>query len=135
MEVKEKRIGKIKKKEYARVSALSPEGVTQNSPLRHVEYKGKGPTTPQSSFSEIAVSNSSTPEQEMIEEIINSLDGENRWLVKNAMISNPYTGDGENKEPTRKFASTHVGDNKDTSPFRDESDQLYISSAEYIKKI
>ncbi|MDT0686006.1 pectate lyase [Autumnicola psychrophila] len=121
------------KKEYNHISGLTPEEVTRNSPLKPMKYEGS--TTPQSYFFEIWGSKSSIPEKEKVKEIINSLDIENRWLVKNAMISNPFIGDGENKELTKKFASTFVGDNRDTSPYRDESDKLYISSAEYIKNM
>ncbi|MFC1574373.1 pectate lyase, partial [Candidatus Latescibacterota bacterium] len=45
---------------------------------------------------------------------------------------NPYIGDGVKTEPTDAFASVHVGDETDTSPFRDESDTEYISTREFI---
>ena len=67
-----------------------------------------------------------------IQDVIHALDNQNRWLVKHAMISHPYTGEGENKDTSNEYASTYVGDETDTSPFRDSSDQLYISTAEYI---
>ena len=44
-----------------------------------------------------------------VKEVINALDSENRWLVKHVMISNPYIGDGQNKEPTDEYASTTCG--------------------------
>ena len=48
------------------------------------------------------------------------------------MTSHPYIGDGQNQELTDEFASTHVGDETDTSPFRDNSGQEYLSTRTYI---
>ena len=73
--------------------------------------------------------------EEKITEIVNSLDSKNRWLSSRAYISNPYIGDGVKKEQTDKYASTHVGDETDTSPYRNTSDQKYISTGEYIKNM
>jgi hypothetical protein len=70
-----------------------------------------------------------------VRDVIRSLDNENRWLVKHALISHPYIGDGQKKEPTDEYASTYVGDETDTSPFRDPGDQLYISTAQYIRNM
>ena len=75
------------------------------------------------------------PAVSAVKEIISSLDVQNRWLVKHAMISNPYISEGENNKLTDEFASVNVGDKTDTSPFRDPSDQLYISTQEYIKNM
>jgi hypothetical protein len=63
------------------------------------------------------------------------LDAQNRWLSKHAFISHPYIGDGEKQEQTDEFASTNVGDETDTSPYRDPSDQLYISTGDYIRNM
>lgn len=121
------------KEEYNRVSALSPEEVTKDSPLKPVSFQGEG--TPQTYYKlnrdSYPLSDSATLK---VKEVINSLVGHNRWLIKHAMISNLYTGDGQNKEATNEFASTHVGDKTDTSPFRDPSEQDYISTAAYIRK-
>ena len=68
-------------------------------------------------------------------EIINSLDSKNRWLVKHVNTSNPYIGDGQNKEQTDEYASTNVGDKTDTSPYRDLSEQQYISVPAYIRNM
>lgn len=124
------------KDEYARVSALSPDEATKNSPLLAGKFEGWG--TPQSYYHLSRLQRpgkrEALPEVE-VKEVINSLDSKNRWLVKHAMISNPYVGDGQNKEPTDKFASTHVGDETDTSPYRDTSDQEYISTPAYVRNM
>jgi hypothetical protein len=70
-----------------------------------------------------------------VKEVIASLDNKNRWLTKHAMISNPYIGDGQNREPTTKYSSTMVGDNTDTSPYSDTSDQEYISTSKYVQNM
>ncbi len=122
--------------EYTRVSALSPEEATKTSPL--IPGKFEGNETPQSYYH---LSRGEEVEQEalssdsMVKNIINALDSENRWLVKHVMISNPYIGDGQNKEPTDEFASTNVGDKTDTSPYRDISDQEYISTPAYVRNM
>ncbi len=73
-------------------------------------------------------------EQEILE-IIQGLDENGRWLTTGAMISHPYNGDGQNQESTDKYATTHVGDKTDTSPYRDLTDQEYISTRLYINNM
>ena len=54
------------------------------------------------------------------------------------MTSHPYAGDGQKQGLTDEYASTFVGDETDTSPFRDPSDlseQEYVSTAEYIRNM
>lgn len=70
-----------------------------------------------------------------VTEIVKALDSKGRWLTKHGMTSNPYAGDGTNKEETDTFATTHVGDKTDTSPYRDTTDQEYISTIQYIRNM
>lgn len=121
------------KQEYKRVSALSPEEATKGSSIKPEHFQGDG--TPQNYY--ILNRNAITfvPDEKNIKEIISSLDNQNRWLTKHAMISNPYIGDGQNKEQTTQYSSTNVGDKTDTSPFIDPSDQNYISTREYIRNM
>ncbi|HWI92553.1 MAG TPA: pectate lyase [Flavisolibacter sp.] len=122
------------KNEYNRISAFSPGDATKNSPLKPGRFIGKG--TPQTFY---ILERESYPFLDSInwnvDEIVHSLDGQNRWLVKHVMISHPFIGDGKNKELTNAYCSTYVGDETDTSPYRDTSDQLYISTAAYIKNM
>jgi hypothetical protein len=74
-------------------------------------------------------------DESRIREIIHSLDSQNRWLTRHVFISNPYIGDGQKKEQTDEYASTMVGDNTDTSPYPDRSDQEYISTRAYIRNM
>ena len=121
------------KNEYARINNLPNEEATRNSPLKIERFMEDG--TPQKFYNLNRNSNNNKPDEKQVTEIIGKLDSQNRWLVKNVSISNPYSGDGQKEELTDKYASTNVGDETDTSPFRDLSDQLYISTAEYIKNM
>lgn len=75
------------------------------------------------------------PSEAEVRRILDAMDDMGRWLVNNVMISHPYTGDGKGFSTSEAYATTHVGDETDTSPFRDTSDQQYISTPEYIKNM
>lgn len=121
------------KSEYNRLKALSPEEATKDSPLKAESFKGTG--TPQKFYKLNRSYFSFSPDENQVRSTIQSLDKEGRWLVKHASISNPYTGDGTKRELTEEFSSTNVGDETDTSPFRDNTDQEYISTSEYIRNM
>jgi hypothetical protein len=121
------------KEEYSRIAALTTEEATKDSPLKVESYKGEG--SPQSVHDLTPNIFSRVPDEKQVKEIIQSLDNDNRWLVKHVSKSNPYIGDGQKQELTDEFASTNVGDETDTSPFRDPSDQTYISIPEYIRNM
>lgn len=122
--------------EYARVRALPVDEVTKDSPLIPGKFEGIG--TPQS-FYHLSrferFENDGTVSESRVNDVIHSLDNEGRWLAKHVMISNPYIGDGENKNPTDEYASINVGDKTDTSPYRDLSEQEYISTPAYIRNM
>jgi hypothetical protein len=121
------------KKEYKRIASLSPDEAIANSPLNESGEYGieilKGLTEQRS----IRDRNDSLKKR--VDEIIQSLDDKGRWLVEHAMVSNPYIGEGQKIEQTDEFVSTMVGDNSDTSPYLDESDQMYISTRQYIRNM
>lgn len=119
--------------EYNRVKDLTPEEATKDSPILPRRFTEQG--TPQSYYDLNRTSISTIPTDAEVRAIISRLDSKNRWLVKHMQTSNPYIGDGQLQEPTTRYQSTHVGDETDTSPFRDESDQEYISMAEYIRNM
>ena len=121
------------KEEYTRLLSLSAEEATKDSPLKVGSFKGEG--TPQSVYKPDRNYFPFKPDEQQVKGVINSLDIENRWLVKHVSISNPYTGDGQKQELTDEFASRNVGDETDTSPFSDQSDQQYISTAAYIRNM
>ena len=118
------------------MSALPVEEATKDSPSIPGKFEGTG--TPQS-FYHLSrferFENDGTVSESRVNDVIHSLDSEGRWLAKHAMISNPYIGDGENKVPTDDYASINVGDKTDTSPYRDLSEQEYISTPAYIRNM
>jgi Pectic acid lyase len=121
------------RKEYERVSALSAEEATKNSPLKPGQFDKEG--IPQKFYDLNRDASSRVPDEAQVKELLRTLDSQGRWLVKHASISNKYIGDGQKQEPTDAFASTNVGDETDTSPYRDPSDQEYISTGDYLKNV
>ena len=121
------------KKEYERLKSMSVEEATKNSPLRIGPFTGKD--TPQQFYDLTRMQFDYVPDEELVNKIIQSLDDRGRWLAKHAMISHPYIGDGTIEKSTDKYSQTMVGDDTDTSPYRDTSDQEYISTREYIKNM
>ncbi|MFC1651022.1 pectate lyase [Candidatus Latescibacterota bacterium] len=126
------------RKEYEEVKNMSFEDATQDSPLFPGEFNGD--VTPQKYYSLTSSvytasgmrTNRDVPDEKRVREVMSALDGKGRWLERHVYISNPYIGDGTNSEPTDKYASTNTGDKTDTSPYRDETDQEYISTRAYI---
>jgi hypothetical protein len=118
------------KQEYAHVSELSLEELTKDSPLAVEAHASELP--PQKYYNLNRVDFDYVPDQARVEEILSTLDDQGRWLITGAMISNPYIGDGINQELGHEYSSVHVGDETDTSPYRDTTDQKYISTGKYI---
>ena len=121
------------KNEYKRVSSMTAEEVTRNSPLKEEAFSGAG--IPQSYYDLSYERVTKIPVESVVRTIIQSLDKENRWLIKHGMTSNPYIGDGRKQEPTDAYVKTMVGDETDTSPYRDPSDNEYISTGDYVKNM
>jgi hypothetical protein len=121
------------KEEYKRISALSPEEAMKDSPLKVDNFKGEG--TPQHFYKFNQSFQMRPADDKQVQTIISSLDSQGRWLTKGGSKSNPYIGEGQKQELTDQFASTNVGDETDTSPYRDESDQLYITTSGYIRNM
>ena len=118
------------KDEYQRLAAMSVDQVTADSPLKPAQFKGEG--TPQKYYDLNRDHFSIQPDDGQVQKVINSLDSNYRWLIEHAMISHPYIGDGQKQELTNQYATSHVGDETDTSPYRDTTDQKYISTGAYI---
>lgn len=121
------------KDEYARLSAMSVEQVTKDSPIKPHQFAGS--VMPQHYYDLNRDAEKDQVTGTKVNELIKALDGQGRWLVKHAPTSNPYIGDGINKDETAAYAGTHVGDKTDTSPYRDTTDQEYISTIQYIRNM
>lgn len=121
------------KDEYSRLQKLPLSEATKNSPLLPGQFIGEG--TPQG-FSNLNRSDFRIkPTTELVTKIIGELDSQNRWLSKHAMTSHPYIGDGVKQEPTMEYASENVGDETDTSPYTDPSEQEYLSTGTFIRNM
>ncbi len=119
------------RREYERTAVMSPDEATKDSPL--VVGRHTGTLAPQMEYSlSFSGVTSKPPADDAVRKVITSLDSGNRWLSKHQQTSNPYIGDGVKTDPTDDYAPLHVGDETDTSPFTDESDQDYIATRTYI---
>ena len=130
------------RKEYEAIKAMSREEATRDSPLIHTRFTGT--VMPQKYYdvksqsytaSALNYSKRPAPSEEQVRKVLAALDSQNRWLVKHVETSHPYAGDGIKTEPTDAFASTNVGDETDTSCFRDETDQEYITTSAFIQNM
>ena len=76
-----------------------------------------------------------SPEQ-AVREIIGALDAQGRWLSPLGSTSNPYKP-GASTDPSgeTRYASTNVGDEYDTSPYRCEDGTMCISTRDFINKM
>jgi len=129
------------KEEYKRISALSPEEATKNSPLKVENYQNAG--TPQKYFEmmwplvdgpDVARRNykstAKTVDESEVRTIISSLDPEHRWMVKHIQISRPYAVSKDGIETNTAKLSDANG-----KGIMDASDQQYISVREYEKNM
>lgn len=121
------------KAEYERLVSLPVDELTKDSPLK--EGRFTQPETPQKFYPVNRTWGRDSSDEKNVEEIIATLDKQNRWVAKHVMTSNKYIGDGTKQELTDEFSGTFVGDNTDTSPFIDTSDQEYVSTALFIKNM
>jgi len=121
------------KDEYSRVTSIPVEEATKDSPLLPGKFGHEG--TPQSYYDLNRIDFDYTPSEDQVLDIINSLDDQNRWLSKHAMTSHPYVGDGKKQDLTDAYSSTFVGDETDTSPYRDTTEQEYVSTGTYIRNM
>jgi PelA/Pel-15E family pectate lyase len=122
------------KAEYNRVKNMSKEELLKDSPLT-VGCFNETNTTPQRFYAKNRYKHFFEVNETKVNEVINTLDSKNRWLQKHAYTSHPYICDGKDSSATTKYSTTRVGDETDTSPYRDESDQEYISTSLYIRNM
>jgi PelA/Pel-15E family pectate lyase len=67
-------------------------------------------------------------------DVVASLDARGAWIVPLGTTSHPYAGDGPATPPPGDFATTLVGDETDTSPYRDENIRG-ISTAGFVRNM
>ena len=115
------------RKAYEEITSIPKDELTQDSPLIYgkkiplPEYYSRAPFTQR---------NRDVPE------IINSLEKEGYWLTPLSMISNPYKEcPPMPKSENKKHASTHVGDEYDTSTYPPETPVWGISMPVYLSNM
>ena len=118
---------------YNLAKSISSDTLTKFSPL--LPFAIQVPGNPQKKYNLNRDDFEEVPSLDKVKQIVSSLDEQKRWLTKHAFISNPYIGDGKNQVLTSQYSGTYVGDETDTSPFRDSSDQQYISTGDYIQNM
>jgi PelA/Pel-15E family pectate lyase len=130
------------RRDYEAFAAMPVEEATAGSPLLPGRHTGEQPPQRQIDLkserylaSGLSYAGGAVATDEQVRAILAELDPQSRWLQRRAWISNRYAGDGINDEPTGDYASTQVGDATDTSPYPDESDQLYLSTRRYIENM
>lgn len=121
------------KKEYNSLLSLDTDEATRNSPLIPEVFTGD--KLPQQYVDLRRYKLDDVTDTLSVKRVIKALDSQNRWLVKHAMISNPYTGDSKPGASALQYAATMVGDETDTSPFMDMSEEEYISTAAFIRNM
>jgi hypothetical protein len=122
------------KEEYNRLSSLPVDTVTKGSPLKVGRFEGEG--TPQTYYDLNRYRLPMPVTESSVRVIISSLDAQHRWLIQHGQTSHPYSGEGkQDGARTDSYASTNVGDETDTSPYRDPSDQWYISTGTYLQNM
>jgi hypothetical protein len=57
------------------------------------------------------------------------------WPAPLPQNSHPYTGPGSRTVAAGDFATTHVGDESDTSPWNDATNTMVISTQEYLRNM
>jgi len=76
------------------------------------------------------------PDSNFIKNILSQLDSEGRWLTTRVYISNPYIGEPKCIDPeTNQYSGTEVGDEYDTSPYPNNTEQQYLSTAAYMMHV
>jgi hypothetical protein len=125
---------------YKETLALPAEEVTRGSPLK---FTGPVELPPYFTLGSVSASDRNLRDlapmrgelAERAESLIESLNGEGYWPTPLSHTSNPYIGPGPEKVARGNFASTDVGDQWDTSPYRVDKPVLGISTGAYIRNM
>jgi PelA/Pel-15E family pectate lyase len=115
------------KQEFEKVSALSPEQATLNSPFSLAGNKIN--RAPQHYFM-ADYSAAKEPDEKVVRAVIGSLDVQHRWLSKNEWISRPYSVSASGEEMNTAPLSTEGG-----AQVTDTTGQQYISTRVYMNNM
>jgi hypothetical protein len=120
------------RREYDAVKAIPPAEVTRDSPL--TPGAGLRPLPKYFVAVEAGRAEQGGSLAERAARAVATLGAEGYWLAPLGYNSHPYKGDGPRTPPPGDFATTHVGDDSDTSPFPDP-DLKGISTAAYLRNV
>lgn len=126
---------------YQRLKASDPAQVSKDSPLkaRNLTPLPKYFANRDLETSDLNVSakddaaSAATPDQ--ARKLIDGLNPEGYWPTPLVATSNPYTGATPPAKADRDYATTHVGDATDTSPYPTDKPALGISTGAYIQNM
>ena len=116
------------RRQYQEAKALPPDELKKHSPLE----PGAGLTPLPSFFAAGGVARGlgrATPA-----DVVAALNAEGYWPAHLGFNSHPYTRDGSTTVAPGNFSQTQVGDDTDTSPFRDDA-LVGISTSEYVRNM
>jgi hypothetical protein len=125
---------------FEEAKVLDPAELARNSPLTGPGGDGLPPRLftlsdrRSSDRNDIAVDNARHL-SERVRETIRALDPAGYWPTPLMMTSHPYRGPAPAEVSPGDFGSTLVGDESDTSPFRDPEPVTGISVAAYIRNM
>jgi hypothetical protein len=119
------------RKRYEAAKAKIPQELAKESPL----FPGAGAKELPRLFATVYEPVPEGNIQTLTTTALGSLNAEGYWAAPLRMTSHPYKADGSKQVAKGDFASTHVGDESDTSPFPDPNPPMGISTAEYMKNM
>ena len=116
---------------YEDARKASPQVLAENSPLA----AGEGVVQLPRFFADRYAPPPKQGLDEQLRKSLASLNATGYWPATLPQNSYPYKGDGKPGAVAGDFASTHVGDESDTSPYNDTAKTESISTAEYLRNM
>lgn len=116
------------REEYEKVSSLSSEEATVNSPLKNGEYQGEE-TPQQSADLGLGFSDNKLDETE-VRSIINGLDGHGRWITNGESTSDPFSISASGEESNTALYANEFG-----SGIQDQINRQYISTRVFVRNM
>jgi PelA/Pel-15E family pectate lyase len=129
------------RKRYERLRAKRGEQVSKNSPLK---AKGLVPLPRHFATRDLETSDlnvrpaddaAKAVEPDKVRKLLSGLNAQGYWPTPLVATSNPYRGETPLAQPDGDYATTHVGDRTDTSPYPDPNPKPGISTGAYIQNM
>lgn len=117
------------RKRYEALKATDPDEFRKASPLRPDAGRAELPR-----FFVVDEGGGAPRSAPLVAAVVEGLNADGYWLAPLAYNSHPYKGPGPKEVAPGDFSQTHVGDEYDTSPFRDEK-LMGISTAAFIRNM